>query len=169
MEAFLLYKYKKCLHCNKKITDPVIIYKLKIKICRQCIVDALISNEEFEKTYFPVDSRLTDKRAIIKAVYYSVDFMQLKGSYLSFDLQYDSMLSHVLFFYRKDIDKFAKELKQIPNDNLVNWLQERENIVHQYQKNILKAKHPLLNDKNIELMLSRASFCIPSKFSLATI
>ncbi|RIB17325.1 hypothetical protein C2G38_2187709 [Gigaspora rosea] len=167
LEARLLYSYKKCLHCNEEITDTVIIYELKIKICRQCIVDALISREEFEKTLLPEDANPTYKEAIIKAIN-SVDFMQLQGSYLSFDLRYDSSLSRVLFFLKKDIVMFAKELYQIPDDNLAyNWLQEKVNIVNQYQKHILIFKHPLINNNNIEMILSRASFYIPSEYRLS--
>ncbi|CAG8470619.1 20634_t:CDS:2 [Gigaspora rosea] len=138
LEARVLYEYKKCLYCNKEFIDPL-----------------------------PDDVNPIHKEAIIKAIY-SVDFMQLQGSYLSFNFRYDSTLSHVLFFLKKDIEMLAKKLYQIQDDNLAyNWLQEKENIVHQYQKNVLKAKHTLINDNNMEMMLNRATFYIPSEYSLS--
>ncbi|CAG8726325.1 15939_t:CDS:1, partial [Gigaspora rosea] len=123
--------------------------------------------KEFEETYLPDDANPTNKEAIIKAIY-SVEFMQLQGSYLSFDFRYSSSSSHILFFLKEDIIMFAKELYQINDDNLAyNWLQKKADIVHQYQKNILKAKHTLINDKNMETMLNNATFYIPSEYSLS--
>ncbi|CAG8555966.1 11606_t:CDS:2 [Gigaspora rosea] len=122
LEARLLYSYKKCLHCNEEITDPVIIYELKIKICRQY-------------------ANPTYKEAIIKAIN-SVDFMQLQGLYLSFDLRYDSSLSRVLFFLKKDIVMFAKELYQIPADNLAyNWLQEKLEFTQSIASRVITELH----------------------------
>ncbi|CAG8806032.1 20467_t:CDS:2, partial [Racocetra persica] len=137
--------------------DPIVIYELKIKICRHCIVDALISRQQFEKNYLSKSADRTYKEKTIKAIYF-VDFMQLRGSYLSFDLWYSSSSSHVLFFFEKDIERFVNELSQIKDDDVYNWLQEKGKVVHQYQKNILIAKYPLINDKNIEMMLDRSSF-----------
>ncbi|KAF0481167.1 hypothetical protein F8M41_023613 [Gigaspora margarita] len=70
-------------------------------------------------------------------------------------------------FLEKDIEMFVKELKQIKDDNLAyRWLQEKENIVNQFQKNVLKKRHTLINDSNMEMMLNRNRFYIPSEYHL---
>ncbi|CAG8535997.1 8922_t:CDS:2 [Cetraspora pellucida] len=173
-EIKLLYNYKKCLHCKNELVDPVIIYELKIKICRQCVPFALISRKEFEETWLLniVGSSIKEaaikaiKEAIIKVIH-SVDFYQLQGLYLSFNLRYSSLLSHVLFYFRKDTERFMKEFNQIPIDSVNNWLKEKADIVYDCQKKILKARNPLINDDNMESILSRTRFFIPQEYTLS--
>ncbi|CAG8761135.1 19539_t:CDS:2, partial [Racocetra persica] len=164
-EIYFLYSYKKCIHCDKEFDDPVIIFELKIKICRNCIVLALLSRRDFEETY-PLDNATPFiKNKIIKAIN-TVDFQQLQGSYLHFDFRNHPDLSHLLFYFKKDVESFVKEFNQIPNNLINGWLEEKSCIVHEYQKNVLKLKHPLINDQNIEMMLSRAAFHVPLEYRL---
>ncbi|RIB00794.1 hypothetical protein C2G38_2051377 [Gigaspora rosea] len=122
LEARVLYEYKKCLYCNKEFIDPVIIYDLKIKICRQCIVDALISRKEFEKNYLPDDVNPIHKEAIIKAIY-SVDFMQLQGSYLSFNFRCNEISEEnykfrtgEIKYFRTTIERLVIEIKNLKEE-----------------------------------------------------
>ncbi|CAG8739981.1 12641_t:CDS:2 [Cetraspora pellucida] len=170
-EIKLLYNCKKCLHCKNELVDPVIIHELKIKICRQCIPFALI--REFEETWLLNNQDLTSKEEtiketiikeihsenfsikeeIIKAIH-SVDFYQLQGFYLSFDL-------------REDTERFMKEFNRIPIDKVKNWLKEKADIVNEYQKKILMVRNPLINDDNMEKILSNTSFSIPQEYTLS--
>lgn len=60
-----------------------------------------------------------------------------------------------------------KEFNQIPMDSVNNWLKEKVNIVYEYQKKILKVRNPLINDDNMELILSNTSFSIPQEYTLS--
>ncbi|CAG8718149.1 28482_t:CDS:2, partial [Dentiscutata erythropus] len=64
------------------------------------------------------------------------------------------------------VESFVKEFNQIPNNLINGWLEEKSCIVHEYQKNVLKLKHPLINDQNMEMMLSRAAFHVPLEYRL---
>ncbi|CAG8572558.1 19904_t:CDS:2 [Racocetra fulgida] len=126
---------------------------------------------EFEKTWSLNNVELSSEEAIIKEeiikAIYSVDFYQLQGFYLSFDLRYSSFLSHVLFYFRKDTERFMKEFNQISIDSVNNWLKEKVDIVNEYQKSVLMFRNPLINNDNMEMMLNRAIFSIPQEYTLS--
>ncbi|RIB29387.1 hypothetical protein C2G38_2027742 [Gigaspora rosea] len=61
------------------------------------------------------------------------------------------LLNTVLFYFRKDTEKFMKEFNQIPIDSVNNWLKEKVDIVNEYQKKILK----FLGDSRLLLEISR--------------
>ncbi|CAG8466478.1 953_t:CDS:2 [Racocetra persica] len=167
---------------TKSAFGILLISEILAKISSNLSLSDILSFLEFEETWLLniVDSSIKEaaikaikeavikaiKEAIIKAIH-SVDFYQLQGLYLSFDLQYSSLLSHVLFYFRKDAERFIKEFNQIPIDSVNNLLKEKVDIIYDCQKKILKARNPLINDDNMESILSRTRFFIPQEYILS--
>ncbi|CAG8508873.1 25842_t:CDS:2 [Gigaspora rosea] len=163
---FLNEMYKTCQYCGNLLNDPVKIFELRIKICRQCIVSAFISRKELEEENYFNDFEENDPIKNLFMVIHSIDCYQLVGYYMDPSIRHSDFASHLLFFLRKDVDNALSEYKMLSKNLRSEWIEKKSNFVQEYQTRLLKMKHPLITDENIQDVLGNATFYFQDNYSL---
>ncbi|CAG8669868.1 21079_t:CDS:2 [Dentiscutata erythropus] len=121
------------------------------------------NNQNFWRTRRELGENLIPEMALAID---SVDFCQLQWYYLHPSLRNRPDASHILFFLRKDVDRTLKQYDQVPDDVKLEWLEVKSKSIQEFQKEVLKYKHPIITDQNIESILLRSRFYIPICYSL---
>ncbi|RIB01891.1 hypothetical protein C2G38_2050500 [Gigaspora rosea] len=163
---FLNEMYKTCQYCGNLLNDLVKIFELRIKICRQCIVSAFISRKELEEKSYFNDFEGNDPIKNLFMVIHSVDCYQLVGYNMDPSIRHSDFASHLLFFLRKDVDNALSEYNMLPKNLRSEWIEKKSNFVQEYQISLLKMKHPLITDENIQVILGNATFHFQDDYNL---
>ncbi|CAG8460850.1 18251_t:CDS:2 [Cetraspora pellucida] len=155
-----------CQICNQP-NGSALILELKFKICKPCRVrtSTLISRLTLEESKFPTE---------LLSAMHSVDYQQLQGSYLDHSVRELSVASHLVFYLKKEVESTENEYLRVPENEKQEWLKKRTTIVREYYNNILKIKHPTIEDQyllpqqqtSLQHQLTRQpSFVIPDDFN----
>ncbi|CAG8688771.1 4169_t:CDS:2 [Dentiscutata heterogama] len=128
-----------CQICNQP-DDSALILELKIKICKPCRVrtPTLISRLTLEESDFPSE---------LLSAMHSVDYQQLQGNYLDHSTRKLSLTSHLVHYLKKEVDSTKNEYLRVPENGKQEWLNKRTKIIREYYNNILKIKHPTIEDR----------------------
>ncbi|CAG8684918.1 6983_t:CDS:2 [Racocetra fulgida] len=118
-----------------------------------------------EKSYFN-DFEGNDPIKNLFMVIHSVDCYQLVGYYMDPSIRHSDFASHLLFFLRKDVDNALSEYKMLPKNLRSEWIEKKSNFVQEYQISLLKMKHPLITDENIQVILGNATFHFQDDYNL---
>lgn len=92
---------------------------------------------------------------------HSVDFYQLKRYYLHPDYRNSRIASHLLYFFKKDVESAAN------NYNNMEWINENKELVKDFQKQVLKLKHPVITDDNMDNILSKSPYYLQNNYNLS--
>ncbi|CAG8529266.1 13409_t:CDS:2 [Dentiscutata erythropus] len=71
----------------------------------------------------------------------------LQGSYLNHSVRELSVVSHLVFYLKKEVESTENEYLRVPENEKQKWLKKRTTIVREYYNNILKIKHPTIEDQ----------------------
>ncbi|CAG8558030.1 15118_t:CDS:2 [Dentiscutata erythropus] len=128
-----------CQICNQP-DDSALILELKIKICKPCHVrmPTLISHLTLEESDFLSE---------LLFVMHSVDYQQLQVNYLNHSTRELSITSHFVHYLKKEVDSTKNEYLRVPENGKQEWLNKKTKIIQEYYNNILKIKHPTIEDQ----------------------
>ncbi|CAG8795100.1 25426_t:CDS:2 [Gigaspora margarita] len=112
------------------------------------------------------------EKLLYKKLWSIMDFQQLQGGYLGHSEREFSGASHLVFYSKRDIENTFKKYLEVPKNKKQEWLNKRIMIAQEYYNNILKIKHPaiedqyLLSHQQLQYQLThQTSFYIPEDFN----